>query len=81
MKKAYTFRLEPTLVNLLDNFDGTRTSNLSNAIQLYCNGNDNSNTSYIHHLEDEVNYLRNQNNALMVSKLPLLARVIQKIRG
>ena len=81
MKKAYTFRLDPSIVSMLDMFSGSRTSNLQKAIHSYCNGNDNGNTLYLHHLEEEVLYLRQQNNALMVAKLPLLSRVLHKLKG
>ena len=43
MKKAYTFRLNPTLIQKLDTFDNSRTYNVNLAIQNYVdNGFSNS---------------------------------------
>ena len=72
MKKAYTFRLDMSLMKQLDMFVGTRTHNITNAIQLYLQDNDNGNTKYMQHLEEEVLFLRNQNTALTVTKYPRL---------
>ena len=81
MNKAYTFRLDPSLISQLDVFDGSRTSNIRNAIQGYCDSTYNGNTNYIQHLNEEVDYLRSQNNALMVTKLPLLQQWINKLKS
>ena len=85
MKKNYSFRFEPSLIKSLDGFEGSRTYNLRCAIQLYCDGNakrnTGCNTDYIQHLNAEVLYLRNQNNALLVSRMPLLSRVILKLKS
>ncbi|GAG63570.1 unnamed protein product [marine sediment metagenome] len=80
MRKAYTFRLDATLIMELDRFPGTRTSNITNAITKYCSVPDASNTNYIQHLEAEVLYLRNQNTALLVSNKPLLQRWVDRLR-
>ena len=80
MNKAYTFRLDTTLITQLDMFPGSRTGNIRNAIHKYCNGNTDNNTDFIQHLESEIVYLRSQNNALLITKMPLLQRVIHRLR-
>ena len=79
MKKAYTFRLDPALVNQLDVFSGNRTYNLELAIQQYIQPEHNNNISYIQHLESEVQYLRSQNDKLLVSSIPILSRIKLKL--
>lgn len=36
MKKAYTFRLDPALINAVDQLPGNRTLHLTQALQQYC---------------------------------------------
>lgn len=88
--KQYNIRLEELVVQQLDNIDGCRSKHIRDAINLYLNGVqhvDNDNTysdqseNYIQHLKTEVDYLRQQNNALLVSKMPLLQRVIQRLKS
>ena len=75
MKKAYTFRLDPALVNQLDVFNGNRTYNLELAIQQYIQPQHDNNISYIQHLESEVQYLRSRNDKLMVFSIPFLSKL------
>ena len=79
MKKQYNFRLDPSLVSQLDSFDGSRTFNLQNAIQLYVDGNNNGNTKHTQHLEEEILYLRSRVNNLLTVKIPLLNWIKQKL--
>lgn len=83
MKKLYNFRLDSNLINDLDRLDGSRTSNVDSALRCYLH-NDlqngyNVNINYLSHLEDEVKYLRSQNNILLLSKVPLLSRIKMKL--
>jgi len=62
MKKSYTFRLDQTLINDLDLYDGSRTSNLTKAIRMYVLGE-----SHLHNENntDEIQYLRDLNSKLL----------------
>lgn len=81
--KQYNIRLDAGVVQQLDALVGCRSKHIRDAIGLYLqNGMSKGydvDLSYIHHLEGEVDYLRSQNNALMVAKLPLLARIKMKL--
>lgn len=83
MKKPYTFRLDPNLIKKLDTFDGTRTFNVELSIQHYvqsgCSNSYNDNTAYVQHLESEIVYLRDQNDKLLISSVPLFSRIKLKL--
>lgn len=83
MKKLYNFRLDPTLINAVDKLNGSRTSIVTNALQLYLQSDSqnsyNVNNSYLLHLESEVEYLRGQVNGLLLTKFPLLTRLKMKL--
>ena len=83
--KQYNIRLDQQIVKQLDSLNGCRSKHIRDAIQLYLqsymsNGCDRD-VLYIQHLEDEVSYLRSHVNALMISKLPLLQRVIHRLQN
>ena len=85
MKKLYNFRIETTLIKQIDKLNGSRTQNITDALQMYLQNDTqeiyNVNTNYITHLEEEIIYLRNQVNALMVTKMPLLQRIVAKLKN
>jgi len=58
MKKAYTFRFDPTLIKKLDLFEGSRTYNVDLAIQNYVGDgftkSYDSNTDIIQLLKDQI---------------------------
>jgi hypothetical protein len=93
MKKAYSFRLDPILVKRIDKLGRSRTSTLTDAIQMYiqCNTKD-IQTSYnadlvsllqsqIADLKQDKEFLMGQTKALMVMKTPLLQQIIYKLRS
>jgi hypothetical protein len=93
MKKAYSFRLDPILIKEIDKLGRSRTSTLSDAIQMYiqCNTKDTQtsyNTDLVYLLQSQISDLKNdkeflmsQNKALMVMKTPLLQQIIYKLRS
>ncbi len=93
MKKAYSFRFDPTLVKSIDKLGRSRTSTLTDAIQMYvqCNTKDiqtSYNTDIVSLLQSQISDLKNdkeflmsQNKALMVMKTPLLQQIIYKLRS
>jgi len=90
MKKLYNFRIETTLIKQIDKLDGNRTENITNALQMYLQPDTQNiyNVNLVDLLKDQITdlkqdkiYLQNQVNALMVTKMPLLQRVIEKLRG
>ena len=90
MKKLYNFRLEPNLIKELDRLDGSRTSHLRNALQTYLQSDTQSNynvnlvdllKNQILDLKHDKIYLQGQVNALMVAKMPLLERFINRLNG
>ena len=83
MKKMYNFRLDPNLIKRIDSLDGSRTHNVTSALRSYLQ-NDlpnsyNVDLSYLQHLEEEIVYLRKQNEVLMVVKIPLLSKIKMKL--
>lgn len=90
MKKAYTFRLDFDLIKKLDTFDGTRTSNLNVAIQNYVQDGFSSsydvNTvailqQYVDDLKQDKHYLQEQNQALLIAKVPFFQKVFMKLKS
>lgn len=93
MKKAYSFRLDPLLIKKIDKFDESRTSCITNALQMYIQCNTNAiqttyNADLVNLLQSQIidlkrdkEYLMNQNNALIVMKTPLLQQIIYKLRS
>ncbi len=81
--KQYNIRLKEQMVKQLDDLDGCRSSHIRDAIGLYLQKDMpkgyNVDLSYIHHLEGEVDYLRSQANALIIAKMPLLAKIKLKL--
>lgn len=88
MKKLCNFRLDPNLITEIDLLDGTRTFNVTKALQLYLQ----SDTQKIHNvdivallteqikdLRSDKKYLQGQVNALMLVKMPLLSRIKLKL--
>jgi hypothetical protein len=75
MKKPYTFRLETTLIKMLDQFDGTRTSNITNSIQQYCNPIANDNTKLIQLLESQISDLKLDKSQLQINNELLQKRI------
>ena len=88
MKKLYNFRLDSNLIKQVDKLDGSRTSNVTNALQSYLQS-DTQNIynvnlvdllqSQIVDLKNDKSYLQNQVNALMISRFPLLSRIKLKL--
>ena len=64
MKKPYTFRLETNLIKMLDQFEGTKTYNITKSIQQYCNPISNDNTKLIQILESQIQDLKNDKSTL-----------------
>lgn len=91
MKKLYNFRLDIDLVKAVDRLDGSRTGVVTSALHSYLQSNDNSFTnnydvSIIQLLQDQVTDLKNdkqllhqQVQGLMLSSIPLLARIKMKL--
>lgn len=82
--KQYNIRLEKQVVTQLDALGGCRSVHIRDAIGLYLQTDTpkgyNVDLSYIHHLEGEVDYLRSQSNALLVNRMPLLRRIIYRLK-
>jgi hypothetical protein len=67
MKKSYSFRLDCSLIDTLDNVEPNRTLGVTNAIQLYLDKTTNvfnSNTEVIQILKDQVLDLKNDKDLL-----------------
>ena len=85
MKKLYNFRLDPNLIMEVDKLNGSRTFNVTNALQSYLQydtqNSYNVDLNYLHHLEEEISYLRSQVNGLMLARIPLLSKIKLKLLG
>ena len=90
MKKLYNFRLDPDLITDMDRLGRSRTSIVTDALQMYLHEETqtNYNVNLVSLLKSEIvdlrkdkEYLMNQNNALMVMKTPLLQQIIYKLRS
>lgn len=90
MKKLCNFRIETILLKELDQLDGSRTQNVTNAIQSYLQINTAPNSynvdlvdllkNQVEDLKDDKHYLQSQVNAFLVTKQPLLQRIIMKLK-
>lgn len=67
MKKSYSFRLDSSLINNLDQIEYNRTLGVTNAIQMYLDKTTNvinGNTEVIQILKDQVQDLKNDKGLL-----------------
>jgi len=93
MKKLYNFRLETNLIKKVDKLEGSRTFNVTNALQSYlqCSDNDLQNVynvelvdmlkAQIDDLKDDKRYLQDRLDSFMIVKTPLLQRVIGRLKS
>ena len=88
MKKLYNFRLESNLIKEVDKLNGSRTLNVTNALQQYLQDDTQNvyNVNMVDLLNDQImdlkhdkRYLQEQVNALMLAKIPLLSRIKLKL--
>lgn len=61
MKKQYSFRLDQQLIKQLDEFTGSRTANIEQAIQVYVN----KDTKEIQNNTNDIQYYQQQNQHLL----------------
>lgn len=88
--KAYNLRIDPDLVARVDGLGGCRSEHIRAAIRSYLQPStaDGYNRDVLDILRSEVEdlrrdkqYLQGQVNALMVTRMPLLQRVIMRLKG
>ena len=81
MKKVLSVRVENKLYTTVNKHSLPNSKLVCEALESYLNGGANGdvNDTYTTHLEGEIQYLRAQNNALMMAKIPILSRIKLKL--
>lgn len=89
MLKPYNIRLDQQSITRLDSLEGCRSMHIRNAISMYLQPDTQNvyNVDLVTILKDQITdlqhdkeYLQQQNNALLISKMPLLQRVIYRLK-
>lgn len=90
MLKPYNVRLDIKDIKVLDKLEGCRSAHIRHAIQSYLQPDTQNiyNVDLVTILQDRIKdlqsdkrYLQQQNNALMLSRTPLLQRIILRLQS